>query len=151
VAASIHMTPRAPGLLPVLATLFGIPAAVIVLSAARGEPAPIVGDGVPALLALWVLGTAMCTLGMRAMRQRFGYSRSNITGTPLGLLATALIFSGLFGWPLLLQPIATALGGEAVPLTRAAVVGVGAVMALKWAIAWLSYLPLPAGASGATV
>jgi hypothetical protein len=149
VAASMTMTPRTPGLLPVLATVFGVPAAAIVLAAARGEPAPIVGDGVPALLALWVLATAMCALGMRAMRQRFGDGRSNLAGMPLGLLATALIFSGLFGWPLLLQPIANALGGEAVPLTRAAIVGVGAVMTLKWVIAWLSYLPLPARATAA--
>jgi len=130
-----------PNLKPVAATLFGIPAAAIVLAAARGEPAPVVGDGAAALVALWVLGSAMCALGISSMRGRFGW-RANLTGTPLGLLATALLLSGIFGWPLLLRPIADALGGaETVPLARAAVVGVGAVMALKWSVAWLSYLP----------
>ena len=129
-----------PNLKPVAATLFGIPAAAIVLAAARGEPAPVVGDGAAALVALWVLGSAMCALGISSMRGRFGW-RANLTGTPLGLLATALLLSGLFGWPLLLRPIAEALGGEAVPLARAAIVGTGAVMALKWAISWLAYLP----------
>jgi hypothetical protein len=136
---------QAPGLKPILATLFGVPAVVIVLAALRGEPAPMVGDGVGALIALWVLGSAMCALGISAMRGRFGAGRANLTGTPLGLLATALVFSGLFGWPLLLRPIADALGGaDGVPLVRAAIVGVGAVTAVKWTIAWLSYLPVPA-------
>ena len=131
-----------PNVKPVLATLFGIPAAVIVLAAARDEPAPVVGDGVAALIALWILGSAMCALGMSSMRGRFGAGRANLAGSPLGLLATALVFSGLFGWPLLLRPIADGLGGsEAVPLVRAAIVGVGGVMVLKWAIAWLSYVP----------
>ena len=131
-----------PNVKPVLATLFGIPAAIIVLAAARGEPAPVVGEGAGALIALWVVGSAMCALGMSSMRERFGVGRANLTGSPLGLLATALIFSGLFGWPLLLRPIADALGGsETVPLVRAAIVGVGAVMVVKWTIAWLSYLP----------
>jgi len=134
----------APNLKPVIATLFGIPAAVIVLAAVRGEPAPVVGDGAAALIALWILGSAMCALGISSMRARFGVGRANLTGTPLGLLATALLLSGLFGWPLLLRPVADALGGaETVPLARAAIVAVGGVMALKWAIAWLSYLPGP--------
>jgi hypothetical protein len=149
VQAAFSPVRPAPGLEPVLATLFGIPAAIIVLAAARGEPAPIVGDGAAALVALWVLGSAMCALGMRAMQLRFGQGRSNLTGSPLGLLATALILSGLFGWPLLLRPIADALGGAEVPFVRAAIVGVGAVMALKWTIAWLSYLPRRAGSSPA--
>jgi hypothetical protein len=61
---------------------------------------------------------------------------------PLGLLATALVLSGLFGWTPLLRPIADVLGGlESASLARAAIVGVGAVMVVKWTIAWLSYLP----------
>jgi hypothetical protein len=126
---------------PVAATLFGIPAAAIVLTAANGTSAPVVGDGATALVALWILGSAMCALGISAMRERFGY-RANIVGMPLGLLATALVLSGLFGWTLLLGPIVDALGGpESASLVRAAIVGVGAVMVVKWTIAWLSYLP----------
>jgi hypothetical protein len=127
---------------PMLATVVGIPAAIIVLAAAGGEPAPVVGDGAGALIALWILGSAMCALGMSSMGSRFGVARANLTGSPLGLLATAFILSGLVGWPLLLRPIADALGGsDSVPLARAAIVGVGGVMVVKWMIAWLSYLP----------
>ena len=127
---------------PVIATLFGIPAAVIVLAAANGASVPLVGDGAVALVTLWILGSAMCALGISAMRERFGIARANITGMPLGLLATALILSGLFGWPLLLQPIVDALGGPgSASLARAAIVAVGAVIVAKWTIAWLSYLP----------
>jgi hypothetical protein len=127
---------------PVVATIVGIPAAAIVLAAANGASAPLVGDGAAALVALWILGSAMCALGISAMRERFGVGRANVVGMPLGLLATALVLSGLFGWPLLLGPIVDALGGPAsASLVRAAIVGVGAVMVAKWTIAWLSYLP----------
>jgi len=122
--------------------LFGIPAAAIVLAAANGASAPLVGDGAAALVALWILGSAMCALGISAMRERFGIGRANVAGMPLGLLATALVLSGLFGWPLLLGPIVDALGGPgSASLARAAIVGVGVVMVVKWVIAWLSYLP----------
>lgn len=132
----------AAGLKPVVATLFGIPAAAIVLAAANGAAAPLVGDGAAALVALWFLGSVMCALGISAMRERFGLARSNVLGMPLGLLATAFVLSGLFGWPLLLRPIVDALGGpESATLVRAAIVGVGAVMVVKWTFAWLSYLP----------
>jgi hypothetical protein len=76
------------------------------------------------------------------MRERFGIGRANVTSTPLGLLATALVLSGLFGWTPLLEPVVDALGGPgSASLSRAAIVGVGVVMVVKWAIAWLSYLP----------
>jgi hypothetical protein len=133
---------RGSRLKPVVATLVGIPAAVIVVSAANGTSAPLVGDGAAALVALWILGSAMCALGISAMRERFGIGRANVVGMPLGLLATALVLSGLLGWPLLLQPIVDALGGPtSATLVRAAIVGVGAVMVAKWTLAWLSYLP----------
>lgn len=126
----------------IFATLVGIPAAVIVLAAASGASAPLVGEGAAALVALWILGSAMCAPGISAMRERFGAARSNVVGMPLGLLATALVLSGLFGGSLLLQPIVDALGGpESTSVERAEIVGVGAVMVAKWAIAWLSYLP----------
>ena len=127
---------------PIVATLFGVPAAAIVLAAVEGTSAPLVGDGTAALVALWVLGSAMCALGISAMRERFGIGRANAAGMPLGLLATALVLSGLFGWTLLLKPVVDALGGPgSATLARAAIVGVGIVMVVKWAIAWLSYLP----------
>jgi hypothetical protein len=82
------------------------------------------------------------------MRERFGIARANITGMPLGLLATALVLSGLFGWPMLLGPIVDALGGAgSASLVRAAILGVGGVMVVKWTIAWLSYLPRAAAAA----
>lgn len=127
---------------PVVATLLGIPAAAIVVAAANGTSAPLVGDGAAALLALWILGCCMCAVGISAMRERFGMGRANAIGMPLGLLATALLLSGLFGWPLLLAPFVDALGGPgSVSLVRAAIVAVGVVMVAKWSIAWLSYLP----------
>jgi hypothetical protein len=127
---------------PILATLFGIPVAVIVLAAADGRAAPLVGDGAAALVAVLLLGSAMCSLGMAAMGERFGVGRASIVGAPLGVLALAFVLSGLFGRPLLLDPIVDALGGpDDASLTQAAIVGVGMVMLGKWAIAWTSYLP----------
>ena len=143
-------TASASRLKPVIATLFGIPAVAIVLAAANGTSLPIVGDGASALVALWILGSLMCSLGISAMRERFGIGRANLVGMPLGLLATALVLSGLCGWTLLLQPIVDALGGpDPATLTRAAIVGVGLVMVVKWTIAWLSYLPRASAPAGA--
>jgi len=133
---------------PILATLLGIPAAIIVVTAANGSGAPLVGDGAVALVALWILGSAMCAFGISAMRERFGFTRPNLLGMPLGILATALVLSGLLGWPALLSPIADALGVQgADALPRAAIVGVGLVMLAKWMIAWFSYLPRPSRAA----
>lgn len=128
---------------PILATLVGIPAAIIVVAAARGIELPIVGADSTALIALWILGTVMCGWGLSSMGARYGLRRATLVGLPLGLVAIALVLSGLFGWPLLLQPIADALAGsgEAVSLERAAIVGVGLLMTAKWLIAWLAYLP----------
>jgi len=128
---------------PIVATIFGIPAVAIVLAALDDASLPVLGSGVGALLALWVLVSLMCARGIVSMRDRFGAGRSFLVGAPLGILALAFILSGLFGWSPLLQPIANAMAGPGafVSLDRAAIVGVGAVMLVKWAIAWLSYLP----------
>ncbi|MGD0019770.1 MAG: hypothetical protein ABSD62_10990 [Candidatus Limnocylindrales bacterium] len=85
----------------------------------------------------------MCARGIVAMRDRFGLARANLVGASLGILATALILSALLGWTPLLHPIADAMDGSGPPvsLDRAAIVGVGVIMTVKWAIAWLSYLP----------
>jgi hypothetical protein len=117
-----------------------VAAAVIVISALNGTSLPILGGGVGAVIGLWVVATFMCARGITAMKGRFGIGRASIVGAPLGILATALILSGIFGWSLLLQPIANAIG-PGVSLERAAIVGVGAIMLVKWAIAWTSYLP----------
>ena len=124
---------------PIVATIFGIPAIAIVLAALNGASLPIVGSGTGALIGLWILVSVMCGQGIAAMMGRFG-GRSLLVGAPLGILATAFILSALFGWTLLLQPIANAMG-PSVSLDRAAIVGVGAIMLVKWAIAWTSYLP----------
>jgi hypothetical protein len=127
---------------PIVATVVGLLAVAIVSAAAGGSSMPVLGDGVGLLIGLWVVGSVMCALGMSAMRARYG-GRYGIFGSPFGLLATLLLFSGLFGWGLLLDPVARALGGSGQPVSyaRAAVVAVGAVMAVKWVIAWFAYLP----------
>ncbi len=136
------------GVKPVLATIVGIPVVVIVLAAADGRPVPIVGSYSAGLVALFVLGSVMCGWGLQAMAARYGYLRATLVGGPLGVLNLALIASGLLGWAFLLGPATAALGSaETVSPERAAIVSVGAVMALKWAVAWLVYLPRgPVGA-----
>lgn len=131
---------------PVVATIVGIPAAVIVIAALNGSEAPVVGSGTGAVLALWVLGSIMCAQGIVSMRDRFGLGHAFAIGAPFGFAALALIVSALAGWSLLLQPIADSMrgSGPVVSLDRAAIVGVGAIMLVKWAVAWLSYLPRPA-------
>jgi hypothetical protein len=128
---------------PIVATVLGIPAMAIVVAALNDSALPIVGSGRGALLGLWLLVSLMCAQGIASMRDRFGLARASLVGMPLGVLATAFIFSALLGWTPLLASIADAMAGsgQAVSLDRAAIVGVGAVMVIKWTIAWSSYLP----------
>ena len=134
------------GVRPLLATIAGIPVAVIVLAAVGGTPVPMLGSYTAGLVALFLLGSLMCSWGIQAMAARYGYARASLVGAPLGVLNLALIVSGLLGWGLLLGPATAALGGDAsVSPERAAIVSVGVVMALKWAIAWLAYAPGAAG------
>ena len=123
-----------------MATIVGIPAGVIVVAALNDTSLPIVGSGRGALIGLWILVSVMCGQGIASMMGRFGSVRPFLIGAPFGILALALILSALFGWTLLLQPIANAMG-PSVSLDRAAIVAVGAIMLVKWSIAWTSYLP----------
>ncbi len=135
---------RAPtvGAKPLLATLVAIPVAAIAVAAARGEPVPVLGSYEAGLVGMLVLGSVMCSWGMQAMAGRYGYRRASLVGAPIGILNLALILSGLFGWTLLLGPATTALDGEGVATpARAAIVSLAALMAVKWAIAWLAYAP----------
>lgn len=137
---------RAPtvGAKPVLATLIGIPVAAIVLAAWSGAQVPVLGSYSAGLVAILLLGSVMCSWGMQAMASRYGYLRASLIGAPFGILNLALIVSGLLGWELLLGPATDALGGATVSPEQAAIASVGVVMVVKWAIAWLAYLPRPA-------
>lgn len=99
----------------------------VVLAALTDASLPVVGNCGAAVIALWVLGAVMCSLGVSAMPARFGIGRANLVGAPLGMVATALLLSALFGWTPLLQPIATALAGSGPPVStdRAALSGLG--------------------------
>lgn len=136
-------TPASINVKPIVATIFGIPTLAIFLAALNGSSLPIVGSDRSALIWFWILGSLMCAQGIATMRDRFGIGRAFLIGGPIGILATALILSAIFGWTPLLQPIASAMAGSgpAVSLDRAAIVGVGALMLVKWAVAWLSYMP----------
>jgi hypothetical protein len=127
---------------PIVATVFGILAAAIVVAAANGSSLPVLGAERGLLLGLWLVGSIMCGLGMAAMRDRYG-PFGFLFGAPFGIVAFALILAALFGWAAPLTPIADSMrgSGPAVSLDRAAVVGVGALMLVKWILAWLSYLP----------
>lgn len=130
------------GAKPILATLVGIPVVAIVLAAWSGTSVPVLGSYGAGLVAILLLGSVMCSWGMQAMASRYGYLRASLVGAPLGILNLALIVSGLLGWELLLGPATDALGGaSAVSTEQAALASVGAVMAVKWVIAWLAYLP----------
>lgn len=132
----------AVGAKPLLATIVGIPVAVIVLAAWSGVPVPLVDSYGAGLIGVLVLGSVMCSWGVQAMAARYGYARALVLGAPLGVLNLALILSGLLGWEPLLGPATVALGGAAtVSPERAAIVTVGAVMVVKWSLAWLAYVP----------
>jgi hypothetical protein len=148
VASTTVHTPTV-GAKPVLATIAGIPVLAIVLAAWSGTPIPFLGSYTSGLVALFLLGSLMCSWGLQAMAARHGYLRASLVGAPLGVLNLALLISGLLGWKLLLGPASDALGGDA-PISpeRAAIASIGVVMAAKWAVAWLAYVPRARTLSG---
>jgi hypothetical protein len=128
---------------PVVATILGIPAALIVIAALADSSLPVLGNGTGAVAGLLILGNLMCARGIAAMKGRFDLAAAIVGGVAFGILAMFLLVSDFFGWPILLQPIANALGGSGQPATfdRATIVGMGAIMVVKWSIAWTSYRP----------
>ena len=103
--------------------------AVIVFAALSGKPLPLINNPKASLIALLVVGMAMCTggIGQVGVSGRWT-SPLAIVGILLGVLILVIIISALSGWTL---PI---VSGEI-----QAIAAVGILIAIKILIGTVSY------------
>jgi len=106
--------------------------------AIRGEPLPIIGSGVGALLAVAVIGMAGCAVGGISQAPALGWTAPTIVfGTVLGIVAILIVVAGVFAWTPVLEPIARFVPGQAgvaTPVTTA-IFALGVLIAVKWVVA----------------
>ncbi len=107
----------------------GLLAALIVSAALAGKTLPLISGPKAALLALLVVGMAMCSggIGQVGASGRWA-SPLAITGYILGALLLVVIAAGLFGWKLPL-----------VQDERQAVAAVAGLMAVKFVLGTAGY------------
>ncbi len=106
----------------IITLVLGLIAAGLVFMVLTGRDVPIVGNGAGALLALGVIGIAMCALsGIGSVQSTFGWGHPlTILGSILGVLAVLIVALPLLGVQLPL-----------VADTRAAVLALAVIMLVK--------------------
>ncbi len=119
-------------------TVIVVVALGIAVAAVTRDDLPLVGTGVGALIAVAVIGMAGCAVGGISQAPVAGWtSPTIILGVVLGVVALVVVAAGMFGWTGVLQPVAQLVPGDAGMQTpaRAAIVALGALIAVKWLIA----------------
>jgi hypothetical protein len=106
----------------IITLALGLLAAALVFMILTGRDVPIVGNGAGALLALGIIGIAMCTLGgIGTVQSTLGWTHPlTIIGSILGVAALLVVVLPLLGvhFPLL-------------PDTRSAVLALAVIMLVK--------------------
>ena len=102
--------------------VLGLLAAGLVFMVLTGRDVPIVGNGAGALLALGLIGLAMCTLGgIGTVQGTLGWTHPlTIIGSILGVAALLVVVLPLFGVHLPMMPD-----------TRSAVLALAVIMLVK--------------------
>lgn len=102
--------------------VLGLLAAALVFMVVTGRDVPIVGNGAGALVALGIIGMAMCTLsGIGSVQGTLGWTHPlTISGSILGVAALLVIVLPLLGVHLPL-----------IPDTRSAVPALAVIMLVK--------------------
>ena len=106
----------------IITLVLGLLAAGLVFLILTGRDVPIVGNGTGALLALGIIGIAMCSLGgIGPIQSQLGWTHPlTIIGSILGVLALLVVALPLFGARLPL-----------VADTRSAVLALAVIMLVK--------------------
>jgi len=106
----------------IITLVLGLLAAGLVFLVLTGRDVPIVGNGAGALLALGIIGIAMCTLsGIGSVQSTLGWTHPlTIVGSILGVAALLVVVLPLLGVHLSL-----------IPDTRSAVLVLAVIMLVK--------------------
>jgi len=116
----------------IITLALGLLAAALVFMVLTGRDVPIVGNGAGALLALGIIGIAMCTLGGIGTVQGTLGGIGTVQGT-LGWTHPLTIVGSILGVAALLVVVLPLLGVHfpLVPDTRSAVLALAVIMLVK--------------------
>ena len=112
----------------IITLALGLLAAALVFMILTGRDVPIVGNGAGALLALGLIGIAMCTLGgIGPTQSALGWTHSlTIIGSILGVLAVLMVALPLLGvqLPLIADTRSAVLALAVIMLVKVGLMGV---------------------------
>jgi hypothetical protein len=117
----------------IITLVLGLMAAGLVFMVLTGRDVPIVGNGAGALLALGVIGIAMCTLGgIGTVQGTLGWTHPlMIVGSILGVAALLVVVLPLLGvhLPLMADTRSAVLALAVIMLIKVGLMGVGRFIA----------------------
>ena len=117
----------------IITLALGLLAAGLVFMVLTGRDVPIVGNGAGALLALGIIGMAMCTLsGIGSVQSTLGWTHPlTIAGSILGVLALLIVVLPLLGvqLPLVADTRSAVLALTIIMLVKVGLMGVGRFVA----------------------
>ncbi len=112
----------------IITLVLGLLAAGLVFMVLTGRDVPLVGNGAGALLALGVIGMAMCTLsGIGSVQSTLGWTHPlTIIGSILGVLALLVVALPLLGvqLPLIADTRSAVLALAVIMLVKVGLMGV---------------------------
>jgi hypothetical protein len=112
----------------IITLTLGVLAAGLVFMVLTGRDVPIVGNGAGALLALGIIGIAMCTLsGIGTVQGKLGWTHPlTIIGSILGVAALLVVALPLFGvhLPLIADTRSAVLALAVIMLVKVGLMGV---------------------------
>lgn len=128
----------------IFATLLGFAAAAIVLATVFGARLPLIGSDRAALVALVVVGFAMCIVGGWATGGAPPAGPSAVVGSAAGMAALVVFFAVISNWTAVLDPIAGILyGTRSVGMSdRVGVLAIGVLIAVSWTASTLRQIGL---------
>ena len=117
--------------------LFVVASLVVAALALTGRTVPLVGAGRGALIAVAVLGLSGCAVAGVSQTNTYSWTHPvMLIGVALGVVATAVILAGIFGWDGVVRPLASVgpIGALAATTEDLAVAALALLIALSFAI-----------------
>jgi len=126
----------------IVATLLGLVAAAIVWATLSGTPLPLLGSDRAALIALVVIGFAMCVTSGWGANGTIPTGPLSILAAVAGILTVVVLGAVIFGWGFVIDPIAGVFygSGSTVAADKVGVLMVGILLAISWLAATMRQL-----------
>ena len=139
-----------PGTL--VATFIGLVIAGIVWATMANTPIPLLGSDRAALVAVVVLGFAMCVASGWGSTGQLPTGPLSIVAAISGVLTLVVLGAVIFGWTAILDPLAGVVYGTSpsASVDKVGVLAVGVLIAISWLAATIRQLGVVVGAAAAS-